>query len=88
VRYRIKRHGKLLIAPSLLGFALTDSYPMQRGFEFQGSETASSDTTWEQPWGERRFVRSHYTELLAGDRLSLWLAPGGGAAIRLGAPPQ
>jgi alpha-glucosidase len=64
VRYRIERHGKLLIAPSLLGFALTDSYPMQRGFEFQGSETASSDTTWEQPWGERRYVRSHYTELL------------------------
>ncbi len=64
VRYAVTRRGKALIAPSLLGFALTDSYPMQRGFAFQGSETAASDTTWEQPWGERRFVRSHYTELL------------------------
>jgi alpha-glucosidase len=64
IRYTVSRRGKLLIAPSLLGFILTDSYNMVRGFGYQGSKTASSDTTWEQPWGERRFVRSHYNELL------------------------
>ncbi len=64
VRYSISRRGKLLIAPSQLGFILADSLPMQRGFEFQGSETAQGDSTWEQPWGERRFVRDHHNELL------------------------
>jgi alpha-glucosidase len=64
VRYSISRRGKLLLSPSLLGFALTDSYPMERGFAFQGSETAGSESTWEQPWGERRFVRDHHNELL------------------------
>jgi alpha-glucosidase len=73
VRYAVTRRGKPLIAPSLLGFALTDSYPMQRGFAFQGSETASSDTAWEQPWGERRFVRSHYQELLVRFKQTAYL---------------
>ncbi len=62
--YTVSRKGKLLIAPSLLGFILTDSYPMVRDFKAMDSEKASSDTTWEQPWGERRYVRDHYNELL------------------------
>jgi alpha-glucosidase len=64
IRYTVTRRGKPLIQPSLLGFILTDSYNMVRGFAFQGAETTSSDTTWEQPWGERRYVRDHYNELL------------------------
>ncbi len=62
--YTVTRGGKPLIARSLLGFILSDSYNMVRGFRYEGSETASGDETWEQPWGERRFVRSHYNELL------------------------
>jgi alpha-glucosidase len=62
--YSIMRGGKPLIAPSRFGFLLTDSYAMVRGFKFEGQETASGDETWEQPWGERRFVRNHYNELL------------------------
>jgi alpha-glucosidase len=64
VQYSISRKGKLLIAPSSLGFILTDSYNMVRGFNFEGKETTSADSTWEQPWGERRFVRDHHNELL------------------------
>ena len=63
-QYSISRKGKLLIAPSKLGFILTDRLAMNRGFRFEGSETGSSDETWELPWGERRQVRNHYTELL------------------------
>ncbi len=62
--YTVSRKGKILIAPSLLGFILTDSYPMVRDFKAIDSEKASTDSTWEQPWGERRFVRDHYNELL------------------------
>src|SRR3546814_1992179 len=37
---------------------------LQRGFAIEGAERASGDDTWEQPWGERRYVRDHYNELL------------------------
>ncbi|MCJ2177695.1 glycoside hydrolase family 97 protein [Novosphingobium album (ex Hu et al. 2023)] len=61
--WSLSRKGKLLIAPSKLGFLLTDGLNMVRGFRITGSETASQDDTWEQPWGERRFVRDHYNEV-------------------------
>jgi alpha-glucosidase len=64
VTYSISRKGKLLIAPSLLGFILSDSYNMVRGFKYEGQETGKGDETWEQPWGEQRYVRNHYNELL------------------------
>lgn len=63
VTYSVTRDGKLLIAPSHLGFLLTDSYPMARGFALESEEKVSGDDVWEQPWGERRFVRDKYNEL-------------------------
>ena len=62
--YSVTRKGKVLIAPSRLGFLLTDSEAMVRGFAVTGSETASGDETWQQPWGERTNVRNHYNELV------------------------
>ena len=62
--WSLSRKGKLLIAPSKLGFIMADRVGLQRGFSISGSETASGDSTWEQPWGERRYVRDHYNELL------------------------
>ena len=37
---------------------------MVRGFCIVGSETARTDTTWEQPWGERRLVKDNHNEVL------------------------
>jgi alpha-glucosidase len=62
--WSLSRKGKLLIAPSKLGFLLTDGIGLQRGFSIAGAEMAKADATWELPWGERRFVRNHYSELL------------------------
>ena len=62
--YSVMRKGKILIAPSRLGFLLTDSEAMVRGFAVAGSETAKGDETWQQPWGERTNVRNRYNELL------------------------
>jgi len=62
--WSLSRKGKLLFAPSKLGFLLTDGIGLQRGFAIEGAERASGDDTWEQPWGERRYVRDHYNELL------------------------
>ncbi|WP_227340175.1 glycoside hydrolase family 97 protein [Sphingopyxis sp. P8] len=62
--WSLTRKGKLLIAPSKLGFMLADAMALQRGFTIEGVERARGDERWEQPWGERRFVRNHYEELL------------------------
>ncbi len=62
--YAVTRNGKPLIASSRLGFLLSDSYAMVRDFAFVDAAKANGDDTWEQPWGERRYVRSHYNELL------------------------
>jgi len=61
--YTISRKGKLLIAPSKLGFILTDGLNMARGFTIEGSAAAKGDDTWEQPWGERRFVKDRYNQI-------------------------
>lgn len=62
-QYAITRRGAPVIAESRLGFLLTDAPKLERGFRLLGTERRSADSTWEQPWGERRFVRDRYQEL-------------------------
>lgn len=62
--WSLTRAGKPLIAPSKLGFLLTDGLPMVRGFTITGAAAAAGDTRWELPWGERRHMRERYEELL------------------------
>ena len=62
--WSLSRKGKLLIAPSKLGFILADRIGLQRGFAVESVERAQGDTRWELPWGERRFVRDRHNELL------------------------
>ncbi len=61
--YKVDRDGKPLIAKSNLGFNFTDDDPMRRNFEVVSQTTASRDTRWEQPWGERQFVADKHNEL-------------------------
>ena len=61
--YRVDRDGEPLIADSVLGFTFTDAETMRRNFAIESEARTSHDDTWEQPWGERRFVRDHYNEL-------------------------
>jgi alpha-glucosidase len=63
IRYSVTRNGNVLIAPSWLGFLLTDSEAMVRGFAIDGTDTAKGDETWQQPWGERTNIRNQYNEL-------------------------
>jgi len=62
--YAVKREGKLVIAPSRLGFELKSGKNFSKGFTAT-SETSSFDETWEQPWGERQFIRNNYNQLTA-----------------------
>jgi alpha-glucosidase len=61
--YSISRKGHEVIAPSRLGFLLTDAPKLERNFTLIAKAGPKVDQTWEQPWGERRYVRNHYNEL-------------------------
>ena len=61
--YAIKRNGQQVIGLSRLGFNLANAPKLDGGFTLLGQSATDVDTTWEQPWGERQFVRNHYREL-------------------------
>jgi alpha-glucosidase len=62
--YEVMRAGVPVITESRLGFLLTDAPKLERNFKAAGTAaTRTIDETWEQPWGERRFVRNHCNEL-------------------------
>ncbi len=61
--YAVSRKGQPVIAPSRLGFLLLDAPKFERNIEIVQPRTRAFDETWEQPWGERRFIRNHYNEL-------------------------
>ena len=63
--YRVLRGGREIIRPSRLGFLLTDAPKLERNFQLGATSTRSVDTRWEQPWGERRFVRDRHNEMRA-----------------------
>ena len=63
--YRVARKGEPLIGDSRLGFILRNGRQFLRGIALDSQTARSFDETWEQPWGERRFVRNHYNELRA-----------------------
>ena len=61
--YAVTRKGQPVIASSRLGFLLLDAPKFERNIEIVQPRTRAFDETWEQPWGERRFIRNHYNEL-------------------------
>lgn len=65
-RYSVARDGKPVIVSSQLGFLFTDVTKLDRNLRIATQSTRSHDETWEQPWGERRFVRDHHNELRVG----------------------
>ena len=60
--YAVSRQGRPVVEDSRLGFLLTDAVALERGMAMTASRPMTFDDTWEQPWGERRFIRNHYTE--------------------------
>jgi alpha-glucosidase len=60
--YAVEKENTAIVLPSRLGFVLANSDTLNK-FEIVDSKYASLDETWEQPWGECRYVRNHYNEL-------------------------
>lgn len=61
--YRVLRFGEEVIAPSRLGFLLRDAEKLERNLVLRGSHSGQHDQSWEQPWGEERFLRDQHTSL-------------------------
>jgi alpha-glucosidase len=63
-QYTLSYHGKQIIRPSRLGFTFATAKPWYRDFALAEISRRSADTTWEQPWGAKRYIRDQYNELL------------------------
>ncbi|KLE33701.1 alpha-glucosidase [Aurantiacibacter gangjinensis] len=61
--YSVSFDGEPVITESTIGFTFTDVDPMRRNFAIVEETTNSVDTTWEQPWGERRIITDRHNEL-------------------------
>lgn len=62
--YSVNYDDETVVAKSRLGMRFQQHIGIERSFRQADVERTSSDSNWEQPWGERRFVRDHYNELL------------------------
>ncbi|MGB5720536.1 MAG: glycoside hydrolase family 97 N-terminal domain-containing protein, partial [Woeseiaceae bacterium] len=62
-QYSIRYRDESIIPKSRLGMRFQRQAAIETSLRQAGIERRSSDTTWEQPWGERRVVRDNYNEL-------------------------
>jgi len=63
--YSIRRKDRTIVDWSRLGFILADQPKLERNFALIDVAQRSFDDTWEQPWGERRYVRNRGNEMRA-----------------------
>lgn len=61
--YSLQRNNREIIKNSRLGFTLSQNTNLSENFNLKDSKICSVDETWEQPWGEVRFIKNNYNEL-------------------------
>lgn len=64
VYYAITKSGKSVIEPSSVGMKFGNIPDLKGNFSIVKAAKSSFDNTWEQPWGEQRWVRNNYNELV------------------------
>ena len=57
--------GETIIAPSALGLTFKNGQDLNQNLTIASVTNNAVDQTWEQPWGERQFVRDYHNELAA-----------------------
>lgn len=57
--------GEAIIEPSALGIAFKTGRDLTGDLRVASVTHTTQDQTWEQPWGERQFVRDHYNAMAA-----------------------
>lgn len=61
--YNVKHADKNVINPSKMGFVFKGNDPFDSSFELLSAEISAFDETWEQVWGEKRFIQNQYNQL-------------------------
>lgn len=61
--YSLNKNGKPVILNSKLGFELNNLPALDSDFVVLDKQIHTVEETWEQPWGEVRYIENHYTEL-------------------------
>lgn len=61
--YSVKNGDTDVISPSKMGFVFKDNDALTSGFKVVDTQISSFDETWEQVWGEKRFIRNNYNQL-------------------------
>ncbi len=62
--YEIRFRGAPIVDWSRLDLEFAEGGSIAGRYRLGKQRRTSVDNTWEQPWGERRFVRDHHNELL------------------------
>jgi alpha-glucosidase len=95
--YSVNHAETSVVNPSKLGFVFKDGDTFNSGFSITDVKTSSFDETWEQVWGEKRFIQNNYNELVVtlqekkGDKRKLevqFRAFDDGVALRYVFPEQ
>ena len=63
LQYSVTFAGEEVIQNSKLGLLFNHRAGFMQPLSISASSTKSADDTWEQPWGERKFVRDQHNEL-------------------------
>ena len=61
--YSISFKNEKVIKPSYLGFDLKHQKDLIENFTISDITLKEFKETWEQPWGEDRFIENHYNEI-------------------------
>ncbi len=61
--YGLQYKGKQVVAPSTLGFRLSEPARTLTSFEWQAVDSSYVNENWEPVWGETKSITNHYREL-------------------------
>ncbi len=62
-QYTLAKNGKAVIEPSAMGFEIMDHTDSHTRYKLLSYEETSKKETWEQPWGEFRYIEDWHNEL-------------------------
>ena len=64
VFYALQKDSDIIFKDSQLGFEFANMPPMYNKLKIAGIEKSSFAETWEQVWGEKRFIDNKYNQLI------------------------
>lgn len=68
LKYEVSFNDRTIVSSSRLGLRFVETFGLDENIEILSIQKSASDSTWEQPWGERRLVRDNHQELLISAR--------------------